>query len=132
MAGFNLDPQLLAQMAQAAFRPPQAHAAPGINLQPPQQSGGGFGMGDGMAMAGMGLGALKGMGGGNIFDAAGRTAGDADLGGHGSSPVDPMGGNPNAQPVEMFNPTGAVKSVDPLTNMVTWIGRQFRPGGAGA
>jgi hypothetical protein len=58
------------------------------------------------------------MKGGDIFDATGRTAGDADLAGYGSSPADPMSGNPNAQPVEVFNPTGAASGggfVDFLT-----------------
>jgi hypothetical protein len=55
---------------------------------------------------GMGLAAMRRQG--DPFMAAERTAGDRDLGGYGASPVDPMSGNPNAQPVEVFNPTGAV------------------------
>lgn len=39
----------------------------------------------------------------------GRTTGDADLGGYGGSPVDPMAGNPNAQAAEVFNPSGQSK-----------------------
>lgn len=99
-----LSPEVLAQLAAAGFRPPPPAGAPGL----PSMGGGapGFGMGDGMGVLGMGLSALDGMGGGNPFMAAERTAGDRDLSGYGSSPVDPMGGNPNAQPVEVFNPTG--------------------------
>ena len=95
-------PQMLAQLAQNAFRPPQGGGAPGMQM--PQQ-GGGFDMGPGMMGLGMGLAAMRRQG--DPFMAAERTAGDRDLGGYGASPVDPMSGNPNAMPTEVFNPTGA-------------------------
>lgn len=105
-----LSPEVLAQLAAAGFRPGQGQAPglPGFNVR-----GGGGDLGAGMAGLGAGLGAYSKMGGGNPFMAAQRTAGDADLGGYGQSPVNPDGtpvmGNPNAQPIEVFNPTGAAK-----------------------
>lgn len=33
--GFSIDPQVLAQLAAASFRPPQPPTMPGFNLQPP-------------------------------------------------------------------------------------------------
>lgn len=101
-----LSPELLAQLAAAGFRPPQGMGGPGL----PGAMGGapGFSMADGMAGLGAGMGMLGGMG--DLGAAYGRTRGDADLGGYGASPVDPMGGNPNAQPVEVFNPSGAASS----------------------
>jgi len=33
--GFSIDPQVLAQLAAASFRPPQPPTLPGFNLQPP-------------------------------------------------------------------------------------------------
>lgn len=63
-------PELLAQIAQGAFRPPQAMGmqAPGMGMQAPQQGGGADGLGAGMAGLGMGLGMLGKMGGGNISE----------------------------------------------------------------
>lgn len=87
----------------SGFRPPGLMGGGAPN--PPQPQG--------MAMGGIpyvpGLGAKKP---GNPMMAAERTAGDRDLNGYGGSPVNadgtPVMGNPNAQPVEVFNPTGAV------------------------
>lgn len=100
-----ISPEMLAQLAAQGFRPPGmgGGGAPGFQMP----TGGGMDMASGMAGLGAGLGAL-GKGGGDIFAAKDRTAGDGDLNGYGGSPVDPMSGNPNAQPVEVFNPTGAV------------------------
>jgi hypothetical protein len=62
-AGFP--PELLAQIAQGAFRPPQAMGmqAPG-GMSMPQMGGGGMGLGEGMAGLGAGLGMMGKMGGG--------------------------------------------------------------------
>jgi hypothetical protein len=106
-AGFP--PELLAQIAQGAFRPPQAMGmqAPGMSM--PQMGGGGMGLGEGMAGLGMGLGMMGKRPPGWVPTSSGsepgRTTGDADLGGYGAGALDPMGGNPNAVP-EIFNPSG--------------------------
>ena len=136
MAGFNiaqppqvpsdapfqlLSPELIAAMAQNAFRPPQGGPGPQLMQMPGM---GDSGLGAGMAGLGAGLGAYGKMGGGNPFMAGARTAGDADLGGWNSG-IDPMGGNPNAQPVEVFNPTGAVKGGG-FTDFLTGIGNGFQ------
>lgn len=55
----GLSPELLAQAAQNAFRPPNPMGMPGMQM--PQISGGGYGLNQGMAGLGMGLGALKGL-----------------------------------------------------------------------
>ena len=126
--GFNLPtgpiqqytPEMLAQMAALGFKPPGLMQSPGMGGQ---QQVPGFNVGDGMAGLGMGLAAL-GKGKPDVFMGKERTAGDRDLNGYGASPVDPMSGNPNAQPVEVFNPTGAIKATGgggPLD----WIRRQF-------
>jgi hypothetical protein len=121
-------PELLAQIAQGAFRPPQAMgggmSSPG--LQMPQQGGGDGGLGAGMAGLGMGLGMMRRMPPGWVPTSSGsepgRTAGGGDLGGYGASPVDPMSGNPNAQPTEIFNPTGAASSPSSgLSNILSWL-----------
>lgn len=96
-----IPPEVLAQLAATSFRPPQPSGPPGMMGNEPTP---GFNVGDGMAGLGMGLAGLKK--GGNPFMAAERTAGDRDLAGYGMSPVDPMSGNPNAQPVEVFDPSG--------------------------
>lgn len=54
--GFS--PELLAQIAQASFRPPQGGMGGAPGLQAPQQPTGGMGMGG----LGAGLGGLAGMG----------------------------------------------------------------------
>lgn len=112
-----LPPEVLAQLAAASFRPPAQMQSPAIMREP--QGGGGFGLGDGLAMAGMGLGMLGKNPAGWVPSTSGsepgRTAGDADLGGYGGSPVNPMGGNPNAVP-QIFNPSGnALTQPDFLT-----------------
>lgn len=121
MDGFNvptrMTPERLAQLAAGSFRPPPAMNMPSLNMPAPRPPRAGFNVGEGMSALAAGLGALGGMKG-DIFDAKGRTAGDADLAGYGSSPADPMSGNPNAQPVEVFNPTGTASGggfVDFLT-----------------
>lgn len=109
-----ISPELLAQIAQGAFRPPQ-----GMGMQAPSMpQTPGFNMGDGMMGLGMGLAAFRPMG--DVFMGSERTAGDADLGGYGGFPADPMSGNPNAQPVEVFNPTGAASG-----GPVAWVRRQL-------
>lgn len=69
-----LPPELLAQIAQGAFRPPQLPQAP--QMQVPQQQGDG-GMGAGLAGLGMGLGAFRGLGNGTIVNAQPTTTGPA-------------------------------------------------------
>ena len=105
-------PEMLVEMAKSSFRPPQAVGMGGGA----QQAAPGFNMGQGMA-AGLG-GLAKGLGGlmhpagwvpGTSGSEPGRTTGDADLGGYGASPMDPMGGNPNAVP-EIFAPGGMTRN----------------------
>lgn len=114
-----LSPEVLAQLAAAGFRPPPGMGAPGLGGGMPA-GGDGFGLGDGMAMAGMGLGMMGKRPPGWVPSTSGsepgRTAGDADLAGYGGSPVNPMGGNPNAVP-QVFNPSGG--------DFLSWLGRQF-------
>lgn len=104
--GFS--PELLAQIAQGAFRPPQGMQAPGLSGG--QRGGGGMGLGEGMAGLGAGLRMMGGKVPGWVPTSSGsepgRTTGDADLGGYGGFPVDPFGGA-GANPVEIFNPSGA-------------------------
>lgn len=66
MPGFNVraggltapfTPELLAQLAIAGFRPPQAMSVPGLNVSAPPPTPG-FNVGDGIAGLGAGLGAL--------------------------------------------------------------------------
>lgn len=64
----GIPPELLAKLAQGAFRPPQAMGVHAPNM--PQTPG--FNMGDGMAGLGMGLG----MGAG-LFNSGGSVPGDA-------------------------------------------------------
>jgi hypothetical protein len=88
MPGFNvqaqsaapfqmLPPEVLAQLAAQGFRPPAQMQAPA--MMGPQGGGEGFGLGDGLAMAGMGLGMIgKGgvpMGSSATTDAPGFGAG---------------------------------------------------------
>jgi hypothetical protein len=73
--GFPLDPQVLAQLAAASFRPPQAPTMPGFNLQPslptrPQETPG-LSVRDGLSMLSAGLQALKGMPGSDVIMNAG-------------------------------------------------------------
>jgi len=82
-------PELLAQIAQASFRPPGPAAVPGMQM--PQQ--GGMGIGDGLAGLGMGLSAL--------YPTAGRTPnGDPNdnrpymTGGVDPRLIDPLTGQP--------------------------------------
>jgi len=91
------------QQLPPGFRsPPMPGTMPGMNVPQPQQQPG-F---DPSQMSGM-LGGLAGMRhpAGWVPSASGsepgRTAGDADLGGYGAG-IDPMSGNPNAQPT-VFN-----------------------------
>ena len=59
--GFNIPPEVFAQLAAAGFRPPQAPQMPGFNMQAPQMQQPqqqGFGMGQGAEMLGAGLGAV--------------------------------------------------------------------------
>jgi hypothetical protein len=56
-------PELLAQIAQGAFRPPQAMGMQAPGMQAPQQGGGDGGLGAGMAGLGMGLANWKSGGG---------------------------------------------------------------------
>ncbi len=109
-APFQMIPhEVLAQLAMASFRPPPQQSPPppapipGMGMSAPSAPG--FNVGDGMA--GLGMGLANWIPKGDVFMARERTAGDRDLAGYGASPADPMGGNPNAQPVEVFNPTGA-------------------------
>ncbi len=105
MARFNIPnqmtPELLAQIAAAGFRPPQAMAPPGLNVPTGAPQGPGFNVGDGMAALGAGLRALKGMGGimnagpqgngpGGAYtpDDAMQMANRAGLGGNGLSGID--------------------------------------------
>lgn len=135
MAGFSLDPNVLAQLASSGFRPPQVPTMPGFNLSPQlmpqQQGGGGPGMGDGMALMGMGLKALGGMGGGAMGPETGAV-GPGGLAGAVSG-IDAL--KPGADGVwqQPAMPTdigsGQGGGIDPLTGLVNWIGRQFRPGG---
>lgn len=100
-------PELLAKIAQGAFRPPGSGGAPGLpGMQAPQ--GGGMGLSEGMAGLGMGLANWRPPGWVPTSSGSepGRTTGDADLGGYGGFPADPMSGNVNAVP-QMFNPSGA-------------------------
>ena len=53
-----IPPELLAQIAAAAFRPPQAMSPPGLNMSAPPPASG-LSLGDGMAALGAGLGALR-------------------------------------------------------------------------
>jgi len=116
-------------MLPSGFRPPglAMGGAPGM----PQQQG--MAMGGVPYIPGLGKGAptKPGM-------EPQRTAGDGDLNGYGGSPVDPFSGNPNAQPSEVFNPTGAVRapgmpgvSIDEAGATApggfgSWLSRQFR------
>lgn len=105
--GFS--PELLARLAQNAFRPPQGMGGGAPGLMAPPQTPPGFNVGDGMAGLGMGLAGFRKPPGWvptSSGSEPGRTTGDADLGGYGASPADPMAGNPNAVP-QIFNPTGA-------------------------
>lgn len=116
----GIPPELLAKLAQGAFRPPQAMGMQAPNM--PQTPG--FNMGDGLAGLGMGLAAFRKPAGWvptSSGSEPGRTTGDADLAGYGASPADPMSGNPNAQPVEVFNPSGAASGGGPIA----WVRRQL-------
>lgn len=77
--GFPLDPQVLAQLAAASFRPPQAPTMPGFNLQPPlptrPQETPGLSVHDGLSMLSAGLQALKGIGNGTIMNAGPQGSG---------------------------------------------------------
>ena len=88
-------------MLPSGFRPPglAMGGAPGM----PQQQG--MAMGGVPYIPGLGKGAptKPGM-------EPQRTAGDRDLGGYGGVPREPFGTNPDPQPVEVFNPTGAVRT----------------------
>lgn len=116
----QFSPEVLAQMAQGAFRPPQPMGmqAPGMSM--PQMGGGGDGgLGAGMAGLGMGLGMLGKMGG--VTD--GRTTPEGTV-----SPF-PVGGGP-------MGPSGGAMAESPLLaaaaggdgngGFFDWIGRQFR------
>lgn len=125
--------------------PPAGPVAP-VELppgfRPPGLMGGG-GLPSPQAQGGMGLGGIPtvpGLGMKKPGDwQAARTAGDRDLNGYGASPEDPMSGNPNAQPVEVFNPTGAIKAAEmpgvggidemgagaPGGGFFSWLKRQF-------
>lgn len=107
------------QMLPPGFRPPGP--GPGAPMMsPPQMQMPQFGI------PGMGLrgprkpeGWVPSTSGGE----EGRTAGDADLAGYGGSPVDPMSGNPNADPT--IYETGATSP----GGFSTWWARNF--GGLG-
>jgi len=130
MPGFNLpagpgpqfSPELLAQLAAAGFHPPGLMGGGG-GMQGAQTPG--FNIGDGMAGLSAGLSAYGKANKGQPFMAAERTAGDRDMNGYGASPVDPMSGNPNAQPVEVFNPTGAVGGGGGSSDPFAWIRRML-------
>lgn len=123
--GFPLDPQVLAQLAAASFRPPQAPTMPGFNLQPalptrPQETPG-LSMRDGLSMLSAGLQALKGIGNGEIVNAgpqgsgpggAYTTADAMGMAGLNRDPMDPSYGLP---------PTVAASGGSPLA----WIRRQL-------
>lgn len=137
MAGFSLDPNTLAQFAASGFRPPQPVTMPGFNMQPAQPpqatGGGGPGIGDGMALMGMGLKALGGMGGGAMGPESGAV-GPGGLAGAVSG-IDALTPGPGGvwqqpkMPTDIAYGQGQTPQVDPLTGLVNWIGRQFRPGG---
>lgn len=58
VTGFNIPPEIYAQLAASGFRPPPPVQMPGFNLQAPnmqQPQQQGMSMGDGMALAGMGM-----------------------------------------------------------------------------
>lgn len=124
--------------------PPAGPVAP-VELppgfRPPGLMGGG-GAGVPQAQGGMGLGGIPTVPGLGMRGPTKpgmepeRTAGDRDMNGYGGSPVDPFSGNPNAQPSEVFNPTGAVKPVGgiaidetgataPGGGFFSWLKRQF-------
>jgi hypothetical protein len=123
--GFPLDPQVLAQLAAASFRPPQAPTMPGLNLQPslptrPQETPG-LSVHDGLSMLSAGLQALKGIGNNTIMNAGPQGSGPggaytmADamgMAGLTRDPMDPSYGVP---------PTLAASGDGPLT----WIRRQL-------
>jgi hypothetical protein len=106
--GFSLDPQVLAQLAAASFRPPQAPTMPGFNLQPslptrPQETPG-LSVRDGLSMLSAGLQALKGMPGSDVIMNAGpqgsgvggayTTADAMGMAGLNRNPMDPSYGVP--------------------------------------
>jgi len=131
MAGFNvptrITPERLAQIAAASFRPPPSMAMPSMNMPAPPPPKPGFNVGESLSALAAALGTSGGIKD-VILNATGSTAGDADLAGYGSSPPDPMSGNPNAQPVEVFNPTGAASGggfVDFLTGLFKPRGTQM-------
>jgi hypothetical protein len=95
--GFS--PELLAQIAHGAFRPPQAMGAPGMSM--PQQMGGGDG-GLGAGMAGLGMG-LSMMGDGTIMNAGPQGGGT----GGAYTPADAMGmaGLNNGVTLSPMNPS---------------------------
>lgn len=91
MAGFSINPQVLAQLAAAGFRPQPTPNMPGFNLQPQlppaRQQTPGFNVSDGMAALRAGLDALKGRGGGTIINAGPQGSGP----GGAYTPADAMG-----------------------------------------
>ena len=104
MGGPPVGPVPQMDMLPSGFRPPGLMGGGAPQAPQPQ----------GMAMGGVpyipGLG--KGMPTKPGMEPQ-RTAGDRDMNGYGGSPVDPFSGNPNAQPSEVFNPTGAIKQPGP-------------------
>jgi len=65
MAGFAIDPSVLAQLAASGFRPPQAPTMPGLSLSPhllsPQQSTPAVSLRDGLSTLVAGIKALGGL-----------------------------------------------------------------------
>lgn len=63
MAGFAIDPSVLAQLAASGFRPPQAPTMPGLSLSPhllsPQQSTPAVSLRDGLSTLVAGIKALQ-------------------------------------------------------------------------
>jgi hypothetical protein len=113
-------PQMLAQLAQNAFRPPQGGGAPGMQM--PQQ-GGGLDMGPGMMGLGMGLGMMRRPNGSVPGDAAANapsSVGGQDIGAY-RGPDSYVYGVP---------PNNAQPSGDGLFgNFGNWWSRNFGSGG---
>lgn len=133
MNGFPLDPQVLAQLAAASFKPPQAPTMPGLSLQPPlparPQETPGLSVHDGLSMLSAGLQALKGIGNGAIMNAkpqgsgpggAYTTADAMSMAGLNRDPMDPTYGVP---------PTGAASGGGPLAWMRHQLGLPAVPPG---
>jgi hypothetical protein len=109
-------PELLAQIAQAAFRPPQGGMGGAPGLQAPQRAMGGGGMGG----LGAGLGALG--------------ASFAGMGGGGGAPgAGAMPGEDRAAAPQWPPPMGdATTTVQPSSGgLYSWLGRNFGWGGSG-